>query len=40
MLRRILCGAMMMTTLGVASTAHADIKDAEELFRQGKAEMA
>jgi hypothetical protein len=40
MLRRILCGAMMITTLFVVSTAHADIKDAEELFRQGKAEMA
>lgn len=39
MLRRIFCGAMIMTTLCVASNAHADIKDAEELFRQGKAEM-
>lgn len=31
---------MITATLCVASRAHADIKDAEELFRQGKAEMA
>jgi hypothetical protein len=44
MLRRLLSsavmGAMMCATICVASQAHADIKDAEELFRQGKAEMA
>ena len=38
-LRRILSGATIAATMSVASLAHADIKDAEELFRQGKAEM-
>jgi hypothetical protein len=40
MLPRILSCALISTTIFVAGAAHADIKDAEELFRQGKAEMA
>src|SRR5262245_46719718 len=41
MLRRTLCGgAITAAILVVGAPAHADIKDAEELFRQGKAEMA
>jgi hypothetical protein len=40
MLRTFLCGAVLVTAATVATSAHADIKDAEELFRQGKGEMA
>ena len=41
MLRRILCSGVIAVAISVAaSPAYADIKDAEELFRQGKAEMA
>lgn len=36
---RLLSCALISATIFVASGAHADIKDAEELFRQGKAEM-
>jgi hypothetical protein len=39
MLRTFLCGAVLVTASTVATSARADIKDAEELFRQGKAEM-